>query len=73
MEKIRIENGLGIIPKGTTRIGQVRGLYGIFLGDTSFKGKEELKKVIITSSVTTIGWYTFAGCINLEVPVYGCH
>lgn len=44
MDKIKIENGIGIIPEGTTLIGQVRGLYGPY-GNANLGNNSEPRKI----------------------------
>ena len=52
MAKYEINNGVGIIPKGTTKI----------VG-AAFENCKDLKSVVIPNSVTKIGARAFSGCI----------
>lgn len=64
-----IIDGVGIIPDGTEKLGTVKTYSREMYFDKrwlTFKGREDLKKVIIPNTVTHIGRYTFEDCVNLE-------
>ena len=79
MARYKIEDGVGIIPQGTTRIADSA------FSDQAWFDSKELKKVIIPDTVTSIGESAFFGCENLtsilipnsvktigEYAFYGC-
>jgi hypothetical protein len=56
MAEFKIKDGVGIIPEGTTEIGE----------DT-FYNCSSLESVIIPESVKKIGRHAFYGCSSLEI------